>query len=114
MQSAPRTQSRTTGGSPATAAPRGPSTLGGAVTPGGATKYELDEWVVEALSELEGSASLVDICRVIWRDHRAELEMSGDLLYTWQYDARWSAHRLRMTARLKPAHESPRGVWELP
>ena len=85
----------------------------GATTPGGATKYELDEWVVEALRELGGSAALVDICRVIWRDHQADLEASGDLLYTWQYDARWSAHRLRMTARLKPAHESPRGVWEL-
>ena len=36
----------------------------------GATKYELDEWVVEALRELGGSAALVDICRVIWRDHR--------------------------------------------
>jgi hypothetical protein len=82
-------------------------------TPDGATKHELDKWVVEALRELGGSASLVDICRVIWRDHQAGLKASGDLLYTWQYDARWSAHRLRITARLKPAHESPRGVWEL-
>jgi hypothetical protein len=78
-----------------------------------ATKFHLDGWVTEALRELGGSAPLVDICRLIWRDHRWELESSGDLLYTWQYDTRWAAHRLRLDGRLKPADESPRGVWEL-
>jgi hypothetical protein len=78
-----------------------------------ATKFDLDTWVIEALHQLGGSASLIDTCRVIWRDHETELRASGDLLYTWQYDTRWAAHRLRVKGRLKPAVESPRGVWEL-
>jgi hypothetical protein len=78
-----------------------------------ATKFDLDEWVIGALRELGGSASLVDICRLIWRDHESTLRSSGDLLYTWQYDVRWAAFRLRKQRRLKPASASPRGVWEL-
>jgi hypothetical protein len=78
-----------------------------------ATKFDLDSWVIASLEELGGSASLVEISRLIWRDHESELRASGDLLYTWQYDARWAAHRLRVQKRLKSAGESPRGVWEL-
>jgi hypothetical protein len=78
-----------------------------------ASKSDLDGWVLEALKELGGSASLVAVCRLIWRDHEAELRRSGDLLYTWQYDTRWAAHRLRLKRKLKPTSDLPRGVWEL-
>jgi hypothetical protein len=78
-----------------------------------ATKYALEDWVVEALRQRGGSAPLIEVCRLIWRDHETELRSSGDLLYTWQYDVRWAAHRLRRQGRLRAADDSPRGVWEL-
>jgi len=78
-----------------------------------ATKYDLEDWVVDVLQKRGGSAPLIEICRLIWRDRESELRASGDLFYTWQYDVRWAAHRLRRRGRLRPADESPRGVWEL-
>ena len=78
-----------------------------------ATKYDLEEWVIEVLRRHGGSAYLVDICRWIWTEHEGDLRASGDLLYTWQYDVRWAAHRLRRRGELRAATESRRGVWEL-
>jgi hypothetical protein len=74
-----------------------------------ATKYDLADWVVDALRALGGSASLIAVCRQIWEQHEAELRRSGDLFFTWQYDTRWAAYRLRVQRRLRPASESPRG-----
>jgi hypothetical protein len=79
-----------------------------------ATKHDLGGWVIDALGALDSSASLIAISRQIWEQHEAELRNSGDLFFTWQYDTRWAAHRLRSQGRLRPATESPRGVWELP
>jgi hypothetical protein len=78
-----------------------------------ATKYDLEVWIQRSLHDLQGSATLVEVCEWIWRHHRSELEQSGDLFYTWQYDVRWAATRLRGSRLLKAAHDSPRGVWEL-
>ena len=75
-----------------------------------ATKHDLGGWIVDALGAFGGSASLVEICRQIWEQHETELRGSGDLFFTWQYDTRWAAHRLRVQRRLKPASESPR-LW---
>lgn len=76
-------------------------------------KTELQAWVVEALHVRGGSASLIDVCRIIWRDHEKDLRDSGDLFYTWQYDVRWAATELRKRGRLRSADVSPRGLWEL-
>ena len=73
----------------------------------------LRTWIVAALNDLGGSASLVGICREVWKQHKAELEQSGDLFYTWQYDIRWAATQLRTEGVLMSAKASPRGLWEL-
>jgi len=78
-----------------------------------AVKEDLRDWVADALSVLGGSGRLVEVAKVIWRDHEAELKTSGDLFYTWQYDMRWAANVLRRSGVLKPAELSPKGVWEL-
>ena len=77
------------------------------------TKHDLRDWVEDALKSLGGRGTVVDVARVIWRDHEAELRASGDLFYTWQYDMRWAAQTLRDTGRAKPTRGLPRGVWEL-
>jgi hypothetical protein len=78
-----------------------------------ATKTDLEGWVVDSLRRLGGSASLVEVCRDVWQTHEADLRMSGDLFYTWQYDIRWAAQKLRDTGVLKPDEEAPRGTWQL-
>jgi hypothetical protein len=76
-------------------------------------KTDLDNEIVGALGKLGGGATIVDICKEIWTDRAADLQTSGDLFFTWQYDVRWAANRLRRSGVLRPAEESPRGVWEL-
>jgi hypothetical protein len=57
--------------------------------------------VVEALKANSGRARVVDVCRYIWNNYEQELKTSGDLLYTWQYDVRWAAQKLRNSGKLK-------------
>ena len=79
----------------------------------GAPAELLEDWVVEALSEHRGSATIVDVCRSVWGRHEQELRALGDPFFTWQYDIRWAAHRLRLKKVLRSASLSPSGVWEL-
>lgn len=74
---------------------------------------DLDDWVHDALFELGGRGSIVDVCKHIWKNHERELRDSGDLFYKWQYDMRWAADHLRRAGIMKPATASPRGLWEL-
>ena len=78
-----------------------------------ANKSDLKTWVVEALRDAGGQASVADVARRIWEHHEDELRRSGDLFYTWQYDIRWAATNLRHAGVLKAANLSPAGVWEL-
>ena len=78
-----------------------------------ATKKDLDVWVKEALIELGGRGRIVPIASIIWKNHEKDLRNSGNLFYTWQYDMRWSAKRLRTAKIMKSAEISPSGVWEL-
>lgn len=59
-----------------------------------ATKQDLDRWLAEAQKATDGG-SWVDVCKYVWEHHADELKRSGDLFYTWQYDIRWAAQRLR-------------------
>lgn len=77
-----------------------------------ATKASLLEWVVEALGELGGSGTVAEVCRVVWRRHEQELQGSGDLFYTWQYDIRWAAQTLRDESVLAAADPRQRR-WSL-
>ena len=79
-----------------------------------ATRFDLESWLPEALERMPGrSADIVTICREVWKEHEQKLGNSGDLFYTWQYDTRWAANRLRRQKILKPVETSPKGVWEL-
>lgn len=78
-----------------------------------ATRHDLGEWILAALRDLGGSAEIIAICRWVWNHKEQELRASGNLFFTWQYDIRWAATRLRRAGRLRPVGASPAGVWEL-
>ena len=78
-----------------------------------ATKDDLKDWVIEALTAQEGSAHHVQVAKYIWQNHEADLIASGDLLYTWQYDMRWATDQLRRQGRLLPKPKGDRGPWRL-
>jgi hypothetical protein len=77
------------------------------------TREDLQALVVEALKEQGGSAPLLEVAKYIWRTQEEELRGSGDLFFTWQYDMRWAAQRLRDTGVLRPARSSDDRKWEL-
>ena len=71
---------------------------------------DLESWVLQALRSLGGKAQIRKVAEAIWTAHKKELERSK-LLYTWQYDMRWAAMKLRKKGKLKGADKSR--VWEL-
>jgi hypothetical protein len=78
-----------------------------------ARKSDLMPWIVEALTRAGGEAPLVSVAEFIWLEHEDELRKSGDLFYTWQYDMRWAALKLRKDGTLRPAEDSEAGWWAL-
>lgn len=70
-------------------------------------------WIVEALKELGGSASTLNVAKRVWKNHGAEIQKAGDLFYTWQYDLRWAAKQLRDEKIMKATSTSDRSLWEL-
>lgn len=78
-----------------------------------ATKEDIVHWVAQAVRAHGGSATLLEVAKHIWQEHEPDLRRSGSLFYTWQYDMRWAATKLRHRSVLRPADESPTGVWEL-
>lgn len=69
-------------------------------------------WVHEALIALNGSGSVLEVAKKIWELHQNDLA-DTELFYTWQYDYRWAATKLRKDNIMKSAEESPTGIWEL-
>ncbi|WP_078427513.1 hypothetical protein [Alkalihalobacterium alkalinitrilicum] len=55
------------------------------------SKKDLEKWILEAIHNKNGSATLIEICKYVWEYHEDDLRNSGDLFYTWQYDIRWAA-----------------------
>lgn len=78
-----------------------------------ADRHSLKGWVLEALQQLGGSGTIVQVCQRVWKMHEAELRASGDLFYTWQYDIRWAAQYLRNEKYLKAVNGDRRSQWEL-
>tara|TARA_R100000306_G_scaffold62423_1_gene69960 strand:+ start:15765 stop:16019 length:255 start_codon:yes stop_codon:yes gene_type:complete len=76
-------------------------------------KDVLQDWVVAALKDSGGSASIVQIAQHIWAHHESELRASGDLFFTWQYDMRWACSQLRTRNIVRAAAVSRRGEWSL-
>lgn len=73
----------------------------------------MTEWVVEALDQLGGSGTILEISRRVWDRHEPDIRAAGDLLYEWQYELRWAGDILRRDGVLRPTDEVPRGIWEL-
>jgi hypothetical protein len=78
-----------------------------------AMRADLVDWLFQELKDVGGKSRIVPICKRIWQDHREELEQSGELYYTWQYDIRWAATKLRKQGKMMPAEDCPKGVWVL-
>jgi hypothetical protein len=78
-----------------------------------ATKNDLERWILEVLTARGGTAHHVRVAEAIWDEHRTDLEASGDLLFTWQYDLRWAAQRLRDSGRLEEVQGRGDGIWRL-
>jgi hypothetical protein len=78
-----------------------------------ASRADLEEWVCEALDHHGGEASVLEVSKYIWIEHENELRASDRLFYSWQYDLRWAAKKLRDKGRLVAADISPRGTWAL-
>lgn len=73
----------------------------------------MTDWVVEALRQLGGRGTILDIARRVWKKHEKDIRAAGDLLYSWQYELRWAGALLRTEGVLLPAAAAPRGVWVL-
>jgi len=76
------------------------------------TRDSLKGLVLEALKANGGSARVVEVCKYIWGNYEADLRSSGDLFYTWQYDVRWAAQKLRDSGKLRAVKNS-RSPWTL-
>ena len=76
-------------------------------------RHDLEELVLEALKALGGRGTIVEIAREIWIRNEAELRVSGDLFFTWQYDIRWAKKRLRDRNLLKVVKSGQKSVWVL-
>lgn len=57
-------------------------------------RSKLMQWVVEAIRDNNGSATIVQICKHVWSNHENDLRNSGDGFYTWQYDIRRTGQNL--------------------
>lgn len=68
-----------------------------------ASRDVLKAWLVEALVELGGEATVLEVCEKVWERHEADLRSAGSLFYSWQYDIRWAATKLRKQGKLAPA-----------
>jgi hypothetical protein len=77
-----------------------------------AKREDLQEWVKDALLKFGGRGRLVAIAKEIWETKEQELRGSGDLFYTWQYDMRWAATKLRQNGIMR-LDKSRDGIWEL-
>ncbi len=78
-----------------------------------ATREDLQNWVIEALHFLGGRGTIIQVAKHLWENHSSELQTSGDLFYTWQYDMRWACTKLRNESKILPAEVSERGEWRL-
>ncbi|MEM1484185.1 hypothetical protein V6615_04790 [Oscillospiraceae bacterium PP1C4] len=76
-------------------------------------RYDLPNILYKAIKDMGGKTNIIDVCKLVWKSYQNDLENSGDLFYTWQYDIRWAATELRKTKRMKAAEQSPRGIWEI-
>lgn len=78
-----------------------------------ATRNDMMDWIIEYLKSTDGKGWPKDVSKYIWNNYESQLRASGDLLYTWQYDVRWAAQKLRNSGILKPVYGRRDLPWEL-
>jgi hypothetical protein len=76
-------------------------------------KNNLSEWILEALKAHNGQATIVQVSKHIWEHHQQDLQKSGDLFYTWQYNIRWEKDKLQKQNKLAKSTADERGIWKL-
>jgi len=76
-------------------------------------REDLEDLVFDAVVANGGSATIVQVAEAIWSKHEPALRNSGDLFYTWQYDIRWAAQRLRDNGKFKDTKTAARSRWEV-
>jgi hypothetical protein len=69
--------------------------------------------VETALKNLGGEGTIVEVAKYIWANHKDDLEMSGDLFFTWQYDMRWACQKLRDNKKAVIGGSKGRNSWRL-
>lgn len=65
--------------------------------------------IMAALNANGGSLKISEVCEFVWINYNARISMS-QVLYTWQYDIRWAANKLRRQNKIK---SDPRGSWTI-
>ena len=70
----------------------------------------LQRWVLEAVSAIGGSGGVNDVARAIWERREHELRRSEGF-YSWQYDMRWAAQKLREKKLLGVRKEGSKSIW---
>lgn len=73
----------------------------------------MKDWIINYLKFRGGSGWPREVSKYVWENHEEQLRASGDLLYTWQYDIRWAAQKLRNEGILKPVYGRRDLPWEL-
>lgn len=77
------------------------------------TRDDLKPWILDALQANSGRATVVQVCRYVWQNHEVELRRAGDLFFTWQYDIRWAATKLRHEGKLAQTDRKSPTPWQL-
>lgn len=85
-------------------------------------RKDMPDILYDIIKQMGGKAKMMDIFKIFWQEYEDELKKSGDLFYTWNYDIRWAATKLRKENRMKQAKEqentygqdiSSKGIWEI-
>jgi hypothetical protein len=76
-------------------------------------KQDMALLVCDALESRGGKGTIVEVATFIWENYKDELEASGEIFYTWQYDMRWARHRLSEKGKLITKSRGRESVWVL-
>jgi len=77
-------------------------------------RVEIQPWIIRALSDCGGHATITAVAKHIWEHHEKELRSNEDIFFNWQYEMRWAAGALRKRHKIAPVKNYERGSWGLP
>ena len=75
-------------------------------------RKQYERWVYDALKDNNGSATVLEVSKHIWANHKEDIDGTEDF-YSCKYDFRWGATELRKKGIMRDAKESPRGLRQL-